>query len=49
MACPSCGNTFHSDFKLSAAKRDVRSGIFIKIFEFPGKILSRVGQFIFSR
>ncbi len=48
MACPTCGNTFQSDFKLGGVRRSVSKGIFTNIFEMPYKIVSRVCKFFTS-
>lgn len=48
MACPSCGNKFHSDFKLGSVKKSVRRDVLINIFEMPCEIMRRIGRFFLS-
>jgi DNA-directed RNA polymerase subunit RPC12/RpoP len=45
MACPSCGNKFHSDFKLGGTGKSIQRGMLITILEMPGKIMSRLGRY----
>ena len=50
MACPTCGEKFHSDFKIgSTGQRAAPRGLFITIFEFPYKMVSRMGRFFFPK
>lgn len=44
MACPSCGEKIHSDFKLGGSRLNVRRGIVITVFELPCNILRRIGN-----
>lgn len=39
MACPSCGQKFHSDFKLAGTKQ---KGAAATIFALPGEILDQI-------
>jgi len=49
MACPSCGEKIHCDFKLGGARqRTAHRGFFTTLFELPYKIISRIGR-IFSQ
>ncbi len=45
MICPSCGNKFHSDFKLIGTRRSVQRGILTTIFEIPCKLMGRLGRY----
>jgi len=47
MACPSCGNKFHSDFKLGSVKSCVRRDVLTNIFEMPCEIVRRIDRFFF--
>ncbi len=50
MACPSCGEKFHSDFKLDGAKpRNTHRGLLMTIFELPNNIMSRISRLIFPK
>ena len=49
MACPSCGNKFHSDFKLGSVKRSVRRDVLTNIFEMPCEIMRRIGRFFLPK
>jgi hypothetical protein len=50
MACPTCGEKFHSDFKLGGTRQSApHRGLFTTIFELPYKIVSYVGRIIFPR
>ena len=49
MACPSCGNKFHSDFKLGSTRRSNHRNILINLFEMPYKIVSRIGRYFASK
>ena len=42
MACPSCGNTFHSDFKLGGTGKSVPQEVITKVFEMPSGLLNDV-------
>ena len=46
MACPSCGKKFKSDFKLGRAGSSDHRNLFIRIFEMPYEIVSRIGRYI---
>lgn len=51
MACPSCGQKFHSDFKLSSGKRinaPVKKGALLKMFEMPYEMMSRIWRYFSS-
>jgi DNA-directed RNA polymerase subunit RPC12/RpoP len=48
MACPSCGNKFHSDFKLGKAKRRGYREFLIYVFEMPDRVLRRIVRFFTS-
>jgi len=45
MACPTCGDKFHSDFKLGVPGRRKPQDVVVKVFELPGKILQRITRF----
>ncbi len=45
MACPSCGNKFHSDLKLGSVKRSVSRDVLTNISERPCEIMRRTGRF----
>ncbi|KAF0187799.1 MAG: hypothetical protein FD168_2328 [Desulfobulbaceae bacterium] len=45
MACPTCGDTFHSDFKLAVPGRRKPQEVVVEVFELPGKILQRITRF----
>ena len=45
MACPSCGEKFRSDFKLGGNGSGDRRSLFIRIFEMPSTVVSRVGRY----
>ena len=50
MACPTCGEKFHSDFKLGGTgQRAAHRGLLATIFEFPYKMVSRMGRFLFPK
>ena len=49
MACPSCGEEFHSDFKLGGAGRSVQRGIVTTIFEMPCEIMNRIGRYFLRK
>jgi len=50
MACPSCGEKFHSDFKIAYTRKvKEHRGWLTTIFELPYKILSSIGRRIFPR
>ena len=49
MACPSCGNKFHSDFKLGNTGRSDHRKISINVFEMPYKIMRRIGRYFTSK
>ncbi len=49
MACPSCGNKFHSDFKLGSVKRSVRGDVLTNLFEMPCKIMRRIDRFFLPK
>ena len=42
MACPSCGDTFHSDFKLGGVRQNAHRGIATTLFELPSDTLKRL-------
>ncbi|MCK5229704.1 MAG: transposase [Desulfobulbaceae bacterium] len=44
MACPSCGNKFHSDFKLGSSGKNVQREILTNVFEMPWRIMRRIGR-----
>jgi DNA-directed RNA polymerase subunit RPC12/RpoP len=48
MACPSCGNKFHSDFKLGGTRRSEPEGMVAKVFGMPYDILSRFCRYFRS-
>jgi predicted amidophosphoribosyltransferase len=45
MACPTCGNTFHSDFKLGSVGKCTPRSVPATIFEMPNEILKRIGRY----
>lgn len=50
MACPSCGEKFHSDFKLGGIRPgNAHRGLFMTIFELPNIIITRISRFIFPK
>ncbi len=48
MACPSCGQKFHSDFRMKEAKGNAPQDLVIKIFEMPSKFVDRIGRYFSS-
>jgi DNA-directed RNA polymerase subunit RPC12/RpoP len=52
MACPSCGNKFHSDFKLGSNQSTQIQGhrnLFTDLFEMPYRIVRRIGRYFSSK
>jgi len=50
MACPSCGEKFHSDFKFGGARQSAASsGLLSTVFEFPYKVICRIGRLLFPK
>lgn len=49
MVCPTCGNKFHSDFKLAGIKRRTHANMLTNIFEWPYNTLKRIAGFVASR
>jgi predicted amidophosphoribosyltransferase len=47
MACPSCGEQFHSDFKLSCATRKTPLEKLAMIFGLPDAIMQRIRRCFF--
>lgn len=45
MSCPTCGNKFHSDFKLGSPRRRDHREIVTNIFEMPWRIMRRIGRY----
>jgi len=48
MACPSCGEKFHSDFKLGGVRKNAQHGMLITVFEMPGKVIDRIARYFSS-
>lgn len=46
MACPSCGNKFHSDFKLGTTRRNTPLTGLNKIFGLPCEIMRRLCRYL---
>jgi transposase len=49
MECPTCGNKFHSDFKLGSIRRNKHVNALTNIFEWPYKTLKRIARFLTLR
>jgi DNA-directed RNA polymerase subunit RPC12/RpoP len=49
MVCPTCGNKFHSDFKLGGIRRRAHAIMLTNIFEWPYATLKRIAGFLASR
>ena len=52
MACPSCGNRFHSDFRVGSINRSsgpAQRGVSLPVFEIPYKIVSSVWKFFLHK
>jgi len=49
MLCSTCGNKFHSDFKLGGIKRSPHANMLTNIFEWPYKTLKCIVGFMASR
>ncbi len=49
MACPSCGEEFHSDFKLGGVRKELKQGVFAKVFGMPCELVNRISRFLTSK
>lgn len=49
MVCPTCGNKFHSDFKLGGIRRSTRAIMLRTIFEWPYATLKRIAGLLTAR
>lgn len=49
MACPSCGQKFHSDFKIKGTSNVSSCSAIVAIFEMPSTLLHHIRRFFSAR